>query len=248
VAQVSCYRAGGVRDRSAFSLIFSSSSGGLAGPSRFGYVDVRPSGAIVSQYNSVGLVNSATHGVKGVWVVKFPGLTTPGPRAGGLQATAVNPQMGARCKVNNWASGASGQLVRVTCFDPAGAPLDTRFTLTFQYRRSLYGAALPPKSFGYVWNQPPQGPSLTNFNSVLGPGANTVVPGNSSLNVVTFKNIGVAPDDVQVTAFGGGSGFCGLNIAWKRIGTAAVVRDVNCFTTTGTPAVAGFFVSYNSRV
>jgi hypothetical protein len=245
---ISCYKPGGVRQNSAFSLIFSSSSGPAAGPGRFGYVDSQPSGAIVSQYNSAGLANGVSHPAVGRWLVKLPGLGTPGPQDGSLQATAVSPNVGARCKVANWASSPAGQQVKVFCFNSAGAPFDTRFHLSFQYRRALYGAVFPPKNFGYLWNRPPLGPPSTNFNSVLGPGVNAITPAGVGLSLVTFKAIGVLPDDVQVTAFGAGSQFCGLLTAWAHSGSTVIVRDVNCFTNAGTPVNTGFFVSHSSRL
>jgi len=247
IVAISCYRPGGVREKSAFSLIFSSSSGPAAGGGRFGYVDAQPSGLLVSQYNSAGLANGVAHAAVGKWLVKLPGLSTPGPQDGSFQVTAVSPNVGARCKVANWASGAAGQQVKVFCFNSAGLPFDTRFHLTFQYKRSLYGAVRPPKNFGYLWNRPPVGPPSTNFNSVLGPGVNTLLPAGVGLSLVTFKAIGVTPDDVQVTAFGGGSQFCGLNTAWAHIGGGAVVRDVNCFTNAGAPINTGFLISHSSR-
>src|SRR5262249_33740037 len=146
-----------------------------------------------------------------------------------------------RCKVANWASSPAGQQVKVFCFNSAGAPFDTRFHLTFQYQRSLYGAARPPKYFGYLWNKPPLGPPSTNFNSILGPGVNTILPAGVGLSLVTMKAIGFLPDDVQVTAFGGGSQFCGLNFPWTHSGTTVFVRDVNCFTNAGVPINTGFF-------
>jgi hypothetical protein len=216
---------------------------------RYGYVDALPNGSTISQFNSATLTNSVTHLLAGRWLVRLPGLGTLGPRTGSMQATAVNPTTGARCKVADWASNPSGQQVRVACFDSVGQPLDTRFALSYQHRRALYGAAQPPKSFGYVWDEPPLGPPTTNFNSVLGPGANTLTPAGTGLSMVTFTSIGVHPDTVQVTAFGNGSEFCGLNTPWGVSGGGdALVRDVNCFSNTGMPLNAGFFISYNSIV
>ena len=78
----------------------------------------------------------------GQWTVKFPGLGTPGPMDGSLQATAVSPvKVPARCKVLGWTSSTGGQVAQVTCFDATGAPADSQFTLTYQYQRSLYGAS-----------------------------------------------------------------------------------------------------------
>jgi hypothetical protein len=246
VVHLRCYQAGGLLSMSKFTVFFtSSSSAAVASAGRYGYVDVLPTGTIISQFNSAGPANSVIHGFIGRWLVKLPGLGTPGPRAGSLQATAVNSTIGARCKVVNWASNLSDQQAKVFCFDSGGRPFDTRFTLSHQYHRSLYGAT-PPKPFGYLWNQPPPGPPATNFNSVLGPGANTLAPAGTGLSTVTFKGIGVQPDTVQVTAFGEGSQFCGLNAPWSVGAGDAVVHDVNCFSNAGVPLNTGFLISYNA--
>jgi hypothetical protein len=247
VVVIGCYVPGGVRDKTPFSLVYTRSSGPLAGAGAYGYVDALPTGALVSTYNSAGAANAVGHTGIGRWLVKLPGLATPGPQAGSLQATAVNPGKPARCKVNNWVSGGAGQQVKVWCFDASGAPFDTRFHLSFQYLRGVYGGANPPKLFGYLWNHPPLGPPVTNFNSVTGPGTNTATPAGTGLTLLRYKAIAAAPDDVQVTAFGGKNEFCGLLTAWVRSGGDVVVRDVNCFTNTGTPINTGFFAAYASR-
>jgi len=245
VVTISCYKVGGAPDFTAFSLIFSSSSG--PGVGAFGYVNALPSGALVSQYNAAGLGNTVAHTGLGQWTVKFPGLGTPGPMDGGLQATAVSPPtVPARCKVLNWNSSTGGQVAQVTCFDATGAPADSQFTLTYQYQRSLYGASIPPKYYGYLWNKPAVGPPSTNWNSILGAGANTVTPG--TLSLVTFPKIGATPDDIQVTAFGQGSDFCGMNFPWTHSGFDTVVHDVNCFTNAGAPSTAGSLISDNSAL
>ncbi|MEO6500749.1 MAG: hypothetical protein ABIQ09_02420 [Jatrophihabitantaceae bacterium] len=244
---ISCYRVGGTLDPSSFSAIFSSSSGPAAGAGRFGYVNSLPSGALVSQYTSAGAA-SVTHTTTGQWLVKFPGLTTPGPVDGSLQATAVSPQIPARCKVGSWSSSPfSGQAVKVACFGAAGAPLDTQFTLTYQHQRSLYGAVLPPKYFGHLWNTPPLGPPSTNYNSQVGAGANTIFSSGPGLSLVQFPKLAVLPDTVQVTAAGAGSEFCGLDWFWTHGATDTFVRNVNCFTNAGAPVNTGFLISANSR-
>jgi len=245
VVTISCYRAGGAPDVTGFSAIFSSSSGPASAVGSFGYVDATPSGALVSQYNSAVLANTVIHTGIGQWTVKFPGLSTPGPIDGSLQATAVSPAtVPARCKVLSWSSSTSGQVAQVTCYNAGGTLADTRFALTYQYQRSLYGGFAPPKYFGYLWNKPVGGPPSTNFNSILGAGANTLSAG--TLSLVTFPSLAVLPDDIQVTASGPGSDFCGLNLAWTHAGADTIVRDVNCFTNAGAPSAAGFEVSDNS--
>jgi hypothetical protein len=248
VVGVSCYRPGGVLDPSGFAAIFESSSATvIPPPGRFGYADVDPSGVVISEYNSAGAVNSVAHGAVGRYLVRMPGLDTPGPVDGSIQATAVSPNVGARCKVARWASSPlGGQRIAVNCFDAAGAPMDTRFTISYQYQRSLYAAAMPPRFFGYLWNAPPVGPASTNFDSITGPGTVTLLPAGVGLSLVTFPRLAGLPDTVQVTAAGPGSEFCGLLTTWAHIGPDTVVRDVNCFTNAGVRVDAGFLVSANS--
>lgn len=243
---ISCHRVGGAADPSSFSAIFDSSSGPASSVGQFGYVYSQPSGVLNSQYNSAGPGNTVTHLSLGQWSVTFPGLATPGPVDGSLQSTAVSPQTPARCKVASWSSSMAGQTAQVNCFDATGAPLDTQFTLTYQYQRSLYGAVAPPKYFGYLWNTPPVGPPSTNFNNPLGPGANGASASGVGLSIVKFPMLGVPPDDIQVTAAGSGSDFCGLNTNWTYSGTDTIVRDVNCFTNAGAAINTGFLISDNS--
>ncbi|MEO6703418.1 MAG: hypothetical protein ABI140_12555, partial [Jatrophihabitantaceae bacterium] len=226
VVTISCYKVGGVLDPTAFSAIFDASSGPASSVGSFGYVNSQASGSIISQYNSAGLGNSVTHSGIGQWTVKFPGLATPGPIDGSLQATAVSQQIPARCKVLSWSSSPGGQVAQVTCFGATGAPFDTQFTLTYQYQRSLYGAAIPPKYFGYLWNVPPVGPASTNFNNPLGPGANSVAASGLGLSIVKFPQLAVLPDDIQVTAAGKLADFCGLDNIWTHSGPDTLVRNV----------------------
>ncbi|MFG2037866.1 hypothetical protein [Dactylosporangium sp. NPDC048998] len=243
---VDCYKAGGTPDYTAFTAIFESSSPPTpAINGRFGYVDALPTGALVSQFNSAGAVNSVSPLATGQWAVKMPNLSTPGPVDGSLQATAVSSTP-ARCKVAKWSSAPSGQLVYVFCFDALGSPVDTRFTLTYQYQQSLYGAGWPPKYFGYLWNAPPLGPPSTNFNSQLGSGVNTLASAGVGLYLVTFPKLGVTPDTIQVTATGTGSEFCSLLTFWTHPAPDTVVRDVSCSDNSGNRVDTGFLISDNS--
>ena len=247
IINIRCYRVGGALDPTSFSAFFVRASGGPA-PGPYGYVDSAASGALASQYNSTGAANSSTPTGVGQWLVKFPGLVAGGTLDGSLQATAVNAATGARCNVSGWSSSAGGQAVKVLCFNSAGALLNTRFTLTYQYKVSLYGAAIPPKYYGYFLNQPPVGPPTTNLNSVLGFGANTIMATGPGLSMVTFPRIAFTPNTVQVTAYGANSNFCGLSTFWTNstVGPDLYVRNVNCFTNAGAPVATGFTVSANS--
>jgi hypothetical protein len=249
---VGCYKAGGVPDVSGFSVIFTSSSGPLPSSSpaggRYGYVDAKPTGGVISQYNSVLATNSVTHLVVGSWLVKMPGLSTPAPRAGGLQATAVNSEIAAFCKVVNWTAAGTDQQIQVACFSRSGAPLDTEFTLSFQYQRALYGAAYPPKVFGYLGNLISVGPAggATNFNSITGTASNSLLATSLGNWEAFFPSLAVRPDNVQVTSAGSSLSFCALTAPWSANGIQTVVKTVACYTINGTPVGSDFLVSDNS--
>ena len=247
VVYIDCYRAGGVPAFTAFTAFFESSSPPpIPINGRFGYVDSQASGALVSQYNSMGSVNNSTLLSTGQWMVRMPALGTAGPLDGSAQATAVNAGA-VRCKVRNWQSLPAEQRIFVSCFGPGGAPVNTRFTLTWQYNQSLYGAGWPPKYFGYLFYAPGAGPATTNFNSQLGLNANTV-SGGAGLYLVRFPRIGFTPDTIQVTAAGGTSDFCNLLTYWTHSAPDTLVRDVSCYNNAGTHVNTGFLISDNAAL
>jgi hypothetical protein len=247
IVVVLCSQPGGALVPTAFTAVFSSSSG-PAGPinGEFGYVDWNdPTGVMNDQYNSVGAVNSVTPLGGGLYEVKLPGLSTAGFIDGSLQVTAVSSTP-ARCKIRNWTSGPAGQVAYVACFTSTGAPFKTRFTLTYQYNQSLWGPGWPPRYFGYLWFRPPVGPPTTNFNSQAGFGVNTLMGAGLGLSLVTFPRLSGLPDTVQVTASGGSSEFCNLLYPWAHLGADTVVRDVACYNSGGARVNTGFTVSANS--
>lgn len=247
IAVVLCSQPFGALTPTAFSALFDSSSG-PAGPinGRFGYVDWNDgAGVMVDQYNSSGAINSVNPLGGGLYEVKLPGLMTAGPIDGSIQVTAVNSTP-ARCKVRNWVSSPADQVVYVACFTSTGAPFKTRFTLSYQYNQSLWGAGWPPRSFGYLWFRPPVGPPTTNFNSLVGFGANTVASAGLGLSFVVFPRLASLPDDIQVTAAGWGSQFCNLLTAWVHGGADTIVRDVACYDSSGARVDTGFLISANS--
>ncbi|WP_020521729.1 hypothetical protein [Catelliglobosispora koreensis] len=247
VVKVSCYSPFGALDPTpGFSVQFSRSSGAPVGAGRYGYIHANAVCGIITQYNSAGFGNTCTHAGVGAYSVGFTAMGTPGPIDGGFQVTAVNGAVGARCKIAGpWTSSANGQFARIFCFNPAGALANTAFTVSYQYRRSLYGPVAPPNRFGYLLNQPPVGPASTNFNNLAA--ANGIVVFGPPVWTVRFPNIySTAPSNTQVTAFGTTSHFCGLHKPWQPAGTA-VDAHVNCFTNAGVPVNSGFLISHNSR-
>ena len=87
-----------------------------------------------------------------------------------------------------------------------------------------------------------------NFNS-LG-GLNTVRTAGVGLRFVVFPRVGLLPDDVQVSAFKVGPGFCNLLSLWATPASAAqvIVRDVACYTAAGTLKNQSSLVTYVSLV
>jgi len=249
IVVVLCSKAGGAPVATAFTALFDSSSGPAGAINgRFGYVDYNDAtGTIVSQYNSSGSINGVSPLGGGVYEVKLPNLMTPGPTDGSIQVTAVDSKA-ARCKVIKWASSPAGQVVYVVCHDATGAPYKTRFTLSYQYQQSLWGAGWPPRSFGYLWNAPPLGPPSTNFNSLLGSGINTITTAGPGLSLVRFPRLTLLPDTVQVTAAGPDSEFCNLLTFWGHPGTETTVRDVACYKSSGGRVDTGFLISANAAI
>ncbi|MFC0528895.1 hypothetical protein [Phytohabitans kaempferiae] len=254
LAYVRCYRPGGTPVNTAFTAVFTSSSPPDAIPGLYGYAHAQPTGAIVSEYNSVlGGGNSVTHlGSPGQYHVTFPALGTPGPFDGSVQLTAVNSSVGAHCEVARWSSSLAAQDIIVLCFNATGAPFDTGFTVSYQFERSLFGHAYPPRNFGYIWNRPPlpapnPGPPPTNFSSVAGPGANGLSASGLGLTLVSFRAVAQQPDTVQVTPFGRGGEFCNIQAGWFYSGSTVLVRNVACYTAAGVRVDAGSFTSYNSE-
>ncbi len=246
VVKVACYSPGGVLDSTpGFSVLFARSSVTvIPPPSRYGYVHAAAGGGFFSAFNSSGGPVNVTNVGAGMYSVGFSGLATPGPRDGSFQVTAVNPAVGARCKIADWLSSANGQFARVFCFNPAGAFANTNFTLTYQFQRSLYGPAFPPGRFGYLWNQPPLGPPPTVFNSSGGAVALAAGP---PVWTAQWASIGTPLGNTQVTAFGTTPDFCGLHQPWFNTVTGTLIARVNCFTNAGVPVNSGFFASHSSR-
>ncbi|MBB5867740.1 hypothetical protein F4553_001119 [Allocatelliglobosispora scoriae] len=250
VAVIRCHKIGGGPVASSFSAFFTKSSFVAFSPRPYGYVDSLATGSIVTQFNSSGGVNTSTPGPGpvGQWTVKFNGLTSAigNPFGGGIQVTAVNANTATavRCKVGGWSSSPSGQDIRVLCFDAVGSPVNTRFTVTYQYQVSLYGAVSPPNNHGYVLTFPNGGPADTNYNSVSGVGSNGVGAGTPGF--ANFPAIGVSQNTVQVTAHGQNPFFCNIRNPWSNTGSLLVV--VACFQPSGGQVGSGFLVGTSSII
>jgi hypothetical protein len=248
VVEVQCYKYSGAAitpDWSAFTVMYSTSSGLLAGPGMYAYLQGKSTGGTVTSYNPVGGVNTNTHGGigTGVYKVHLPGVGT-GVLDGNLQVTAQHPNSPRRCKVDTWNPAGAGLDIVVRCYDHVGAPADSWFDLTYHRERSVYGAFNPPKYFAYLWT--PGWPGVTSYNSVGS--INNLAVAGPNLHYIEFHKVGIREGHVQVTAYKNGADYCNLQNDWGLSGTVVLVRNVVCWTAGGGPAVPQSFVTYTSRV
>ncbi|MFI5527492.1 hypothetical protein ACIA8O_02940 [Kitasatospora sp. NPDC051853] len=237
---VLCYKPGGIPVNSQFTALYTTSSGvpAPAGGS-YGYTYSAPTGAVITQYNSSGGVNTVSHGSTGIWKAWLPGLGGA-TQLGNFQVTAVDGVQGARCKVADWYPGSTGQTAIVACFDAANNPYDTRWTLSYSVKRAVHGPAYPPKYFGHLWFNGGV-PAGTNFNSV---GAANTLAGSVPYSV-TMPSVAVVPDTSHTTAFGPGPDYCGEAMPWNRSGSTVTLYPI-CFNGSGSPVPGRFFTAYTS--
>jgi hypothetical protein len=245
---VICTELGGRFQDNRFAVVFSTSTAPPAGPGAYAYLQATAAGGLLDSYNSGAAPNLLSHAGVGLYSVTLSGLSTP-TLAGGLQVTAVNARVSARCKVGSWRPSGAGQGARILCFDAAGAPADSGFTLSFQLRRAITGGFFPPSRFGYLYDTTlfPAGPPLeTNFNSLVGPGANTpVVPGALD----RFPSIGALPDHAQATAVSADPNWCILTAPWiTNTNPPDAFVQVRCFDPAGATIVNPVLVTYTSSV
>jgi len=243
---IACVRFGWALIDSRFTVMFTSSTAPPAGSGGYGYLLSDPLGGVLDSYNSVGGPNTISHGPPGEYKVFLSGLGGA-TIAGGLQVTAVNSAGPARCKVALWSVTPNGVSVLVRCFTAFGVLADSGWTLSYQNQRAITAGVLPPGRFGYLYDTLGVLPPLTNFNTGLGFGANTVVPAGVGLRFVTFPVVGARQDHVQVTAVGLTGEWCGLLTIWVTNGGNGLVRDVICFGIGGGLMTQPSFVTYTSR-
>lgn len=238
---VYCFRHGGSFDNTQFTVMFTGSENKFPGGDKHAYIAADPAGTVFESYNSQGASNFVSHGGPGEYKVRLD-LDGPATESGNFQVTAVGSRP-ARCKVAEWYPDPAGHTLIVRCFDHTSAPADNAWTLSYNRERPVVGELGPPKHFGYMWVTPAL-PPPTDFNS-LG-AVNTVTFGAGQYYVV-FPKIGLPEDHVQVTAFGTGSEYCGLQTLWNDWLGDAHVRNVICFDALGSLAKSESFVAFTSR-
>jgi hypothetical protein len=130
-------------------------------------------------------------------------------------------------------------------------PLSTGWTLSYQRKRAITGGQ--PANFAYTVDNKPllagpyaPAPPTVNFNSA---GAvNTIRSAGAGLRLVQFPGVGVLPNNVLVSGFKVGPGFCNLLTLWATTFGApnVLVRDVACYTSTGVLKNQSSLVTYTA--
>jgi hypothetical protein len=252
IVMVRCYQAGGAPVFVPFVVLFTQSSKALVPAGRaYGYLRYQPGPGVLTSFSSAGGANAVAQLGTGVWQVTLLGLGSAGP-AGNVQVTPVNPAAPAKCGVSLWTSAKAAQEIRVRCYHPGTAPMNTGWTLSYQRGRAIMGTQ--PGDFAYTFdNKPPvagpyaPAPPALNFNSASA--VNTVVRAGTGLRLVTFPHVGRLPNTVLVTSFQATpGGFCNLISPWATAGAPGpvIVRDVGCYTAAGAPASRASLITYSA--
>jgi hypothetical protein len=153
-------------------------------------------------FNSTGGSIGITRSAVGTYQVNFAGLGA-GSQASNVLVSGYDTS--GTCKVSSWGGGNAG----VLCFDAAGAPVDSRYTLIYQSRSGNFGSA--SRGLAFLWANQPETASYTpdsfyQYNSTGGTNTMTRI-GTGSYEAVLpgLTSLGGA---VQATAYGAGAGRC----------------------------------------
>lgn len=141
-----------------------------------------------------------------------------------------------RCKIVSWTPFAGTDTdIYVNCFTRTGAPVDSKFSVSF--------ANLRPTTYKYgrVWYNGSSTPAAYRYNSKGG--TNTVArTGTGAYTVKLPKLGGAVAGHVQVTAVGATPTWCKVH----SFGTTNATQDVKvrCFNPSGTAVNGGFVLTY----
>jgi hypothetical protein len=213
-------------------------------PTRSGYVVVRQPSvasytpAFKDRGNSEGGVNTVTRTATGSWRITMPNL---GASLGLVHVTPMDSRL-RRCFVTNW-GGSVDMGIDISCTLRSGAPVDTRFAVTFTDGTAGDGGALG--RMGYVHNDEPFGSSTPayQYNSAID--TNDIVRQGVGSYRVVMPNIGVPGGNVQVSSYQSLAG-CRAG-AWGPNGAAEEVTVV-CRAPGGAPADAQWQMLFVSKL
>ena len=180
-------------------------------------------------YNAAGGQITATRSGAGTYFVDFGGLSTLGVDGGNVQVTAYT-SADKRCKIAYWTGGGAA----VRCFDTAGNPVDSVYSLIFRkpIRRLLtrnfaiaeVGGVGTPSSFDIWWNAYSDAPYPIGQYNVTRPST-----GVYEVEFPNMSKIGSDGGNVQVSAVGEDDNYCKVS-SW-----VFDTITVRCFDPAGVP-------------
>jgi hypothetical protein len=241
---VRCFTNTGIAADSLFTASF---TGPVQNPGEMGFAWAdQPTTAsytpsLTYQFNSTGATNTITRSAVGNYTVIMPGLgAVP---AGHVKVTAYGAGDSNACKVASWLENAGARTINVLCFNAAGSPVDTYYTVTYVHDLGILGVT--GAAAAYVWAHDPTSasytPSLTyQFNSTGA--ANTITRSGTGNYTLHLPGLAVDNGHVQVTAYGYGSARCKVGY-WFASGNELLV-NVQCSDPAGSPVDTLYAASY----
>ena len=187
-------------------------------------------------YNPTGGAISATRTATGQYTLTWSGLAGISSSGGNVNVTSYS-SVDRRCKVVGWGS----EHVNVNCFDSAGSPVDTAYTVI--YRKPVM--KLWTRWFGAAVGSSPMSPQYTPLRYWNGASMHSTLGGVEITRLgageyqVEFRGLGNAGSgggNVQVTSMETSGEYCNI-VVWS-LDTALV----KCYSTTGNAVDAQFSI------
>lgn len=181
----------------------------------------------------------------GIYRVDLPAQENP---MGTVQVGAYGS--GARCKVLSWGTSQA----QVRCFGHAGAPTDSRFSLSYARKGNVLGGRLRQGLIGtgydsaYAWAS-----NATAASYSLPAGSAYQFNTHSSYAATAYRSsvghyrtsyasaLALGEGTVQVTGYGSGNGFCNVG-SWNANGI-----NVNCYDAAGRAADNRYTVAFTGK-
>ncbi|OJF12873.1 hypothetical protein BG844_18340 [Couchioplanes caeruleus subsp. caeruleus] len=242
---VRCLDRRGTPTDSRFVLTYNNRSGSGGKPLAYVFAN-QPTNASYTppanyQYNSSGALNTITRspGEPGVYTVNAPGIGTTG---GHVQVTAYGTG-GEWCTAWNWTASGTAERIQVRCYNAAGAPADSRFTMSFVKDGNIFGYGVccsadgHPTSYLYA-----NKPTVASYEPAAAYRFLSGTSGITRLGAGRYEvNYGWASvgGAVNVTSVGGNGARCKVE-SFESDEVAVVV----CHNTAGTLADAPFLLHH----
>jgi hypothetical protein len=242
-ASVACFDAAGERVNTRFTASYLKR--GAPNPSKPGgylWADEASSSSYTAspmyQWNSSGALNTVERFGIGTYWATFPGISVNG---GTVEVTSYGHD-NTHCKTLGW--GSNG--VYVGCFTPAGAPVDSQFTLNFAEE-----SPHDTHSYAYAWADQPSAESYIpstwyqrNFRTCASGAPLEIRRTATGRYSATIPGLTAMGSTVHVTAYSATSESCKV-VGWSS-GSGGTQVNVACHGADGIPADALFVLTYSS--